>query len=110
MAWPKTDYRVKHGHSSVGGRPSATYTTWNMMLQRVLNPNATGYKYYGGRGIKVCKRWLKFDNFLKDMGVRPEGMILDRINNDGDYKPSNCRWATPVSSANNRSERNTAWQ
>ena len=64
------------------------------MNQRCRNPRDDAFAYYGGRGIKVCKRWRDFKNFLADMGTRPPEKTLDRQNNEGDYKPSNCRWAT----------------
>jgi hypothetical protein len=75
------------------------------MWQRCTNPNHKGYKNYGGRGITVCERWDSFKNFYADMGEAPEGRSLDRINNDGNYEPSNCRWATRKEQAQN--SRNT---
>lgn len=77
-----------------GMTKTPTYQSWQAMLKRCTNPNHIFYKYYGGIGIKVCERWRKFENFLADMGERPADRSLDRINNDGNYEPGNCRWAT----------------
>lgn len=83
-----------------------TYKSWSSMKQRCLNLNSPKYAIYGGRGIMVCERWMKFENFLDDMGKRPKGKTLDRIDNDGNYEPSNCRWADIIIQNNNKSVRN----
>ena len=81
---------------------SPTYTTWESMIQRCTNRKNTNYKHYGERAIKICESWLDFENFLSDMGERPEGKELDRIDNNGNYEKSNCRWITHQENLNNR--------
>lgn len=79
-----------------------TYNSWAAMLTRVRNTKREDWRLYGGRGIGVCRRWLKFNNFLVDMGDRPNGTSLDRINSNGNYTPKNCRWATPLEQVQGR--------
>jgi hypothetical protein len=92
---------TKHGHTSRGKR-SRTYVSWVKMRRRCLVPADEHYRLYGGRGITVCRRWLIFENFLADMGERPEGTTLDRYpDKNGNYEPGNCRWATQKEQCNN---------
>jgi hypothetical protein len=92
---------IKHGHT-INNIFSKTYITWANMIRRCSDPKVENYKNYGGRGIKVCERWFQFKNFLEDMGDKPNGLVLDRKENDGNYEPSNCRWVDYSTSNKNR--------
>lgn len=93
---------LNDGHPTHRMKGTRIYRSWQMMKNRCLNKNSEDWKDYGGRGIKVCKRWMKFENFYVDMGERPEDTSIDRIKVDGNYNKNNCRWATPKEQANNK--------
>lgn len=96
--------KTKHGHTGRNWK-SPTYYSWSKMKERCLNPNHEKYSNYGGRGIKVCERWMSFENFLADMGERPYGKTLDRKEVNGNYEPENCRWATAKQQRRNQRKR-----
>jgi hypothetical protein len=91
----------RHGHTS-NYKITPTYRSWQSMITRCTNPKHEAWARYGGKGITICARWIGddgFQNFLSDMGERPEGLTLDRKDNNGDYTPANCRWSTPTEQA-----------
>ena len=92
----------RHGHRGSGKNKSRTYHSWASMRDRCYNPRCIEFKRYGKVGVSVCERWKRFANFLADMGERPPGTSLDRINPWGNYEPGNCRWATPAEQTKNQ--------
>ena len=99
----RTSTNKTHGRSETND-----YRSWQAMLNRCRNKKTKHFHRYGGRGITVCDRWLSFENFLEDMGERPAGMTIDRINPDGNYEPGNCRWANRVTQGRNKATKGRA--
>lgn len=95
---PRLTYGRTHGQS----HRTRTYVSWDSMIQRCTNPKTKNWRWYGAMGVAVCDRWRKFANFYEDMGDRPEGMTLDRINPAGNYEPGNCRWADSLTQGRNK--------
>lgn len=85
----KKEFKKTHGMSE-----TSEYTIWEGIIQRCTNPNSNAYKHYGGRGITVCERWLKFENFFEDIGKKPKGLTIERKNNELGYFKENCCWDT----------------
>lgn len=104
----RVDVMTRHGGTNHGGGRTPEYRSWMSMKARCLDSDHDSYKWYGGRGITICDRWLaSFEAFLADMGARPSlKHSIDRINNDGNYEPGNCRWATANEQAQNQRHNN----
>jgi hypothetical protein len=98
---------VTHGQT-IGGKDTRVYRVWAAMIYRCTNPRDKHWKDYGGRGITVCDRWRKFENFYADMGGPPPGLSIDRLNNDGNYCKENCAWRTAAEQAKNKRRGNAA--
>ena len=106
----RKELHTKHGQNTRKRGETLTYQCWKAMIGRCYRPNNTSFPYYGGRGIKVCKSWWKFRNFYRDMGDKPKGLTLERINGDGDYEPSNCKWASyQEQNQNKRNVKGYSW-
>jgi len=99
--------RYVHGHTTKKQRATPEYMIWTAMKKRCLNPNDRAYPDYGGRGIKVCERWMSFESFIADMGRRPSGYSLERIDVNGNYEPANCKWIPR--SEQSKNQRRTRW-
>lgn len=103
-----THIKISKSHRKHKGRTEykSEYSSWKAMRNRVNNPNYHAYHRYGGRGIEVCERWNDFNNFVSDMGKKPfKNSQIDRIDNNGNYEPSNCKWSSPKENSNNRKKK-----